>query len=119
MACTKGNQLFECNFHATATLDKIEGRITSGILRCFNRKIPTKNVSSAAPQCMCISKVVLSNLKHFRAEYKNKVPEKSDSYQKIGTSCHSKVKLSKFKDLCIESTVKLVKDERRHVTQQN
>ena len=60
---------------------------------------------------MCISKVGLASLRHVWVEYKNKVPDVSDSNQNIGASCNTKLNLPEIKDLCIKSTEKLVRDE--------
>ena len=47
------------------------------------------------------------------AEYKDKEP---DSHQNIGTSCNSKLKLTKFKDLFIKITENLLKYEWMYVS---
>ena len=56
-----------------------------------------------------ISKPRPSSLRHVRAEYNDNAV--SDSHQNIGTSCNSKLKLPKIKDLRSKSTEKLFKDE--------
>ena len=61
-------------------------------------------------QSMCI-KVDSSSLRHVPAEFKEKVPDVSDSLWNIGKLCNSKLKSPKFKDLCTESIEKLLKDE--------
>ena len=65
---------------------------------------------SVLHQNMCISKAAFSILRVL-SEYKYKVPDELDSNQTVGTSCNSKLKLPIFKDLCTQSTEKLVKDE--------
>ena len=62
-------------------------------------------------QTICISEAHLASLRHVRAEYKDKVPYVPDSNQNIGASCNTKLKLTEFKELCIKSTKKVVKDE--------
>ena len=62
-------------------------------------------------QSIFISKAGPPSLKHDPAKYKDRVLDVSDSHRNIGTSCNSKLKLLKFKDLCIESLEKLHKDE--------
>ena len=51
------------------------------------------------------------SLRHVPAEFKEKVPDVSDSLRNIGKLCNSKLKSPKFKDLCTESIEKLLKDE--------
>lgn len=45
------------------------------------------------------------------AKYKENVTDVSDSNQNVRTSCKSKLTLTEFKDLCIKTIKKLVKDE--------
>ena len=59
-------------------------------------------------QNMCI-KVDPSNLRHVPAEYK--ISDVSNSCRNIGKLCISKLKSPKFKELCIESIEKLLKDK--------
>lgn len=66
-------------------------------------------------QSMCIFEACPSSLRRVRAEYKDKSPDMSGSHRNIGTPCNSKLKYPKLKDTCIESTEKLVEDERMHV----
>ena len=61
-------------------------------------------------QSMCI-KVGLSSLRHVPAEYKDKVPDVSDSHRDIEKLCNSKLSSPKFKDLCVASIRKLLTDE--------
>ena len=60
---------------------------------------------------MSISKAGPSSLKDDRAEYKDKSPDVSDSHRNIRTMSNLNLKLSKFNNLCIESTEKLLKDQ--------
>lgn len=53
----------------------------------------------------------LSSLRHVRSEYKDKVPDVLDSFQNFERSCNSRLKLAKRKDLFVQCTEKLVKDE--------
>lgn len=71
--------------------------------------IPATNVSSIP--IICISKAGVASLRHVLAKYKDRVSDVSDSNQNIGELCNTKLKLPEFKDLCIKSTEKLVKDE--------
>ena len=48
-------------------------------------------------QCKCISKAGPLRLRQVWAEYKDKVPDVSDSHRNIGTSCNSKLKLPNLK----------------------
>ena len=66
-------------------------------------------------QKKCFANAGPTSLKDVWPKYKNKLPVVSDSYQNIGTPCNSK---PNFKDTCIKSTEKLVKDEWIYVTQQ-
>ena len=61
-------------------------------------------------QSMCI-KVDLSSLRHVPAEYKDKVPDVSNSHRNIEKLCNSKLSSPKFKDLCVASIRKLLTDE--------
>ena len=51
-------------------------------------------------QSKCISKAGFSSLRQVWAEYKDKVPDVSDSDRNIGISCNSKVKLPNLK-ICV------------------
>ena len=66
-------------------------------------------------QSMCISKAGHSILRYTRAEYKDKKADVSDSHRNTGVSCNYKLKLPKFKDLCIKSTEKVLHDESMYV----
>ena len=57
-------------------------------------------------QSKFISKAGLSSLRQVWAEYKDKVPDVSDSHQNTGTSCNFKHKLPNLK-ICVP---KLQKD---------
>ena len=61
-------------------------------------------------QSMCISKAGHSSLRHVRAECKDKKPDMSNFHQNIEVWCNSKLKLPKFKDLCIKNTEKVIQD---------
>ena len=74
----------------------------------FNRKIPATNASSA-PKICSSTRLFFSSFRYIRAEYKDKVPDVSYPRRNIGTLCNSKLKQSKFRDLCTESIEKLVK----------
>ena len=67
--------------------------------------------TSVLYQIMCISKAGVASLRYVLAKYKDRVSDVSDSNQNIGELCNTKLKLPEFKDLCIKSTEKLVKDE--------
>ena len=54
----------------------------------------------------CIYKAGPSSLRQVWAEYKDKVPDVSDSHRNIGTSCNSKLKSPNLK-ICVS---KLQKD---------
>lgn len=67
--------------------------------------------TSVLYQIICISMAGVASLRHVLAKYKDRVSDVSDSNQNIGELCNTKLKLPEFKDLCIKSTEKLVKDE--------
>lgn len=67
--------------------------------------------TSVLYQTICISKAGVASLRHVLAKYKDRVSDVSDSNQNIGELCNTKLKLPEFKDLCIKSTERLVKDE--------
>ena len=67
--------------------------------------------TSVLYQIIYISKAGVASLRHVLAKYKDRVSDVSDSNQNIGELCNTKLKLPEFKDLCIKSTEKLVKDE--------
>ena len=69
----------------------------------------------ALHQSMCISKAGHSILRCIRAEYKDKNPDMPDSHRNTGVSCNYKLKLPKFKDLCIKSAEKVLQDELMYV----
>ena len=52
-----------------------------------------------------------SILRYIWAEHKDKKSDVSDSHRNTGVSCNYKLKLPKFKDLCIKSTEKMLQDE--------
>ena len=60
---------------------------------------------------MCTPKVCFSSLRYVFAKHEDKVPDVSSSDQNIQTSCKSKLKLIKLKDLVFKNTEKIVKDE--------
>ena len=62
-------------------------------------------------QSMYISNAGYSILRYIRAKYKDKKPDVSDSHRNTGVSCNYQLKLTKFKDLCIKSTEKVLQDE--------
>ena len=57
---------------------------------------------SVLHQGMCIFKASLSILSDCWARYKEKVPAVSDSNQNVKTTCDSKLRFTKFKDLFIK-----------------
>ena len=69
-------------------------------------------------QSISIPKAGLSSLRPGQAEYRDKINDVSDSHQNIETSCNSKLKLPKFKNLLIKNTEKIIKDEWLYATQQ-
>ena len=66
-------------------------------------------------QTMGISKTGHSSLRHVWKEYKDKTPDVLHFHRNIGVSCNSKLSLPKYKDLCIKSTEKVLKDEWMYV----
>ena len=58
---------------------------------------------------VCISKESLS--RHIRTKHKDKATDLSDSRQGTGTSCQSKFKITKLKNMYVKSAEKLAKYE--------
>ena len=73
-----GNENKSCNIRGTCT-----------------KRFPPQ--MSDLHESMCISKAGLSNLKHVRTKYKDKVLDVPDDNQNVETSCKSKLKLTEFK----------------------
>ena len=61
---------------------------------------------SVPHQSLCIFKAGLSILSEGWAKYKEKVPDVSDSNQNVQTTCNSKLKFIKLKDLFIKKVQK-------------